>query len=288
MPTHQRAVGYVFQDLGLFTHLTVRGNLEYGRKRRDAAASDEEVRSLVNLLGIERLLDRSPQHLSGGERQRVAIGRALCARPRLLLMDEPLAGLDAPRKAEILPYLGRLQDELSIPTIYVTHSLDEVARLADYLVVLEAGVVTAGGPITDTLARLDLPMARTDDGCVVVEARVALHDDIDHLTRVDFSGASLWIGRVERPIGATLRVRLLARDVSLAREPPGASSILNVLAGRIVELSDDGPDRINVRLAVGDDGIPLLSRITRRSRDVLGLSPGVDVYAMVKSVAILA
>ena len=288
LPTHKRAVGYVFQDVGLFPHVTVRGNLEYGRKRCGAAASDEEVGALVHLLGIEHLLDRSPEHLSGGERQRVAIGRALCARPRLLLMDEPLAALDARRKAEILPYLGRLQDELSIPTIYVSHVLDEVARLANHLVVLDDGVVKASGPTTATLARLDLPLAHSDDGGVVIDAQVALHDEADHLTRADLSGGFLWIGRVDRPCGAPIRVRVLARDVSLARERPGTTSILNVLAARVVELSDDGPDRVNVRLAVGGEGAPLLSRITRRSRDVLSLSPGVEVYAMVKSVAIVA
>jgi molybdate transport system ATP-binding protein len=287
VPTHERAVGYVFQDPSLFRHLSVRGNLAYGRKRGGARAL-ANVQSVVELLGIGHLLDRSSSHLSGGEGQRVAIARSLLAGPRLLLMDEPLASQDLARKAELLPYLERLRDGLSIPIIYVSHALEEVARLADHFVLLESGRAVASGPTADMLARLDLPIARFDESGVVIGAEVAEYDETDQLTRVVFGDVSLWIGRVDRPNGAHVRVRVLARDVSLAREPPGRTSILNVLAARIVDLQDDGPDRVNIRLAVGTLETPLLARITRRSRDVLELAPGLVVHALVKSVALVA
>jgi molybdate transport system ATP-binding protein len=288
-PAHERAVGYVLQDAGLFAHLSVRANVEYGRKRRARRSSGPllDEADVVALLGIERLMDRKPAHLSGGERQRVALARALVAGPRLLLMDEPLASLDAARKAEVLPYLEQLRDELEIPAIYVSHSVDEVARLARHVVLLDAGRVVASGEAGETLTRLDLPLARLDDAGVVIEARVAEHDDVDSLTLLDVGGASLWVGRLERPAGSRARVRVLARDVSLAREAPGKTSILNVLPGRVEDLSDDGPARVSVRLAIGADGVPLLARITRRSRDALDLRRGVSVHAMVKSVAIV-
>jgi molybdate transport system ATP-binding protein len=203
-------------------------------------------------------------------------------------MDEPLTSQDPARKAEILPYVERLRDNLSIPLIYVSHAVDEVARLADHLVILERGLALASGPATEMLARLDLPMARLDDGGVVIEARVAAFDPVDQLTRLDFGDASLWIGGAERPNGARVRVRVLARDVSVAREPPGPSSILNIFAARIVDLRDDGPDRVNIRMSVGSLGTPILARVTRRSRDALGLRPAIAVYALVKSVALVA
>ncbi|HXN32002.1 MAG TPA: molybdenum ABC transporter ATP-binding protein, partial [Polyangiaceae bacterium] len=217
VPTHGRAVGYVFQDPSLFPHLSVRGNLEYGRKRSKSDRALADPKAVVDLLGIDPLLERAPANLSGGESQRVAIARALLAGPRLLLMDEPLASQDLARKAEILPYIERLRDELSIPIIYVSHSLDEVARLASHVVLLDGGRTVASGPTNETLARLDLPMARLDDSGVVIDARVAEHDERDQLTRVDFGDGSLWVGRVNRPNGASVRVRVLARDVSLAR-----------------------------------------------------------------------
>jgi len=234
------------------------------------------------------LLERAPAHLSGGERQRVAIARSLLAGPRLLLMDEPLASQDLARKAEILPYLERLRDGLSIPIIYVSHALGEVSRLASHLVLLDGGRAVASGPTTETLARLDLPLAQSDESAVVIDARVAAYDEVDQLTRLDFGGASLWVGRVSQPNGATVRVRVLARDVSLAPERPGRSSILNVLPARVVDLRDDGPDRVNIRLSIGTLETPMLARITRRSRDALSLEPGLTVYALVKSVALLA
>jgi len=287
VPTHRRRVGYVFQDVGLFPHLTVRGNLDYARARRPSPAGGDRD-AVVELLGIGPLLERSPDHLSGGERQRVAIARSLLAGPRLLLLDEPLSSLDAARKAEILPYLEALRDELAIPMVYVSHALEEVARLAGDLVVFDGGRVVAAGPTAQTLARLDLPMALSDDAGVVIEATIAAHDDADHLSRLQFEGGHLWVGRVSRSPGAPVRVRVLARDVSLSCDPPGRSSILNVLAGRVVELCDAGPDRINVRLAIEPGGQPLLARVTRRSRDALGLQAGLAVHALVKSVALVA
>jgi molybdate transport system ATP-binding protein len=287
LPTHRRGVGLVFQDAGLFPHLTVRGNLEYGRKRAGARARGSTFDAIVGLVDLGGLLERSTAHLSGGERQRVAIARALLAAPRLLLLDEPLASLDASRKDEILPYLERLRDDLAIPIVYVSHTLEEVVRLAGWLVLLERGRALASGATAETLARLDLPLASADDAGVVIEARVVEHEDADHLTKVDFDGGCLWVGRVQAAKDARVRVRVLARDVSVARDFPGPSSILNVVSGRVTELRDDGPDRVNVRVAVGPRTI-LLARITRRSRDALALHEGMQVHALVKSVALLA
>jgi len=287
--THRRRIGYVFQDAGLFAHLSVKGNLDYGRKRSPCGASWRDFESIVELLGIANLLERSPSHLSGGERQRVAIARALLTGPQLLLMDEPMASLDPARKAEVLPYLERLRDQARVPIVYVSHALEEVARLANLLVLLDDGRVLASGPPAEILTRLDLPTARFDDAGVVLEAQVTSHDDVDELSQVSFGGASLWVRRIGQAHGTCVRVRVLARDVSLARDTPGRSSILNVLQARVEELRDDGPDRVNVRLSVGDaHELPMLARITRRSRDALGLTPGLAVYALVKSVALVA
>jgi molybdate transport system ATP-binding protein len=187
-----------------------------------------------------------------------------------------------------LAYIERLRDELSIPIVYVSHAMEEVARLAEHLVLLDAGRAIASGAIYEMLARLDLPTALAEGTGVVIDATVTDHDAPNHLTKVSFDGGILWVGRVERPAGARVRVRALARDVSLALEPPGPSSILNVLAARVTEVRDDGPDRVNVRLALGEGNIALLARITRRSVGTLGLRPGLTVYAQIKSVALFA
>ena len=286
VPTHQRALGYVFQEASLFPHLNVRENLTYARARKRSPTNAPSFDSVVALLGIEPLLVRSTDRLSGGERQRVAMARALLSAPRLLLMDEPLSALDEARKAELFPYLERLRRELSIPIVYVSHSLDEVARLADQLVLLEGGRVTASGSPSELLSRLDLPFASGDQAGVVIETQVALHDDHDGLTRLDFDGGSLWMARLALPVGSGARVRVLARDVSLAMNHPGPSSILNVLPGRVTALSDEGPSRVNVRLVVGSADTPLLASITRRSRDALRLAPGTAIHAQVKGVAL--
>ena len=287
VPVHRRSVGCVFQDHTLFPHLSVLENLEYGRTRsRGPSRIDKEF--VVDVLGIGHLLERRPDRLSGGERQRVALAQALLRQPRVLLLDEPLAALDGARKAEILPYIERLRDELSIPIVYVSHAIEEVARLADHLVILDAGRIVASGPLQATLARLDLPTALTDDMGVVIDATVAAHDVPNELTQLSFDGGALWVRHLDRPLGTRVRARALARDVSLALELPGPSSILNVLSGRVAEVCDDGPDRVTVRLALGSGGVALLSRITRRSMVMLGVQPGLTLYAQIKSVALFA
>ncbi len=285
MPVHRRELGYVFQEASLFPHLSVKDNLEYGYRR----TSDKRVQlgQVVEWLGLSRLIERrDTANLSGGERQRIAIGRALLVSPEILLMDEPLAALDMKSRQEILPYLERLHRELEIPVLYVTHALDEVARLADHLVLLQEGRVIASGALRETLKRLDLPTAHLDDAGVVIEAFLSEHDEAYALTRLDFAGGSLWVGKVDRPKGAKVRARVLARDVSIALESPRGTSIANTLKAGVVEIRDEGPDKVNVCMSVGES--VLLSRITRRSRDLLGLQPGMQVYAQVKSVALTA
>ena len=288
LPVHQRPLGYVFQEASLFPHLSVRQNLEYGLKRIPPGQRQVQLDQVVEWLGLHKLIERdSPAGLSGGERQRVAIARALLTSPRLLLMDEPLSALDTASKREIMPYLEQLHGELEIPVIYVSHSLDEVARLADQLVLMEQGHVVASGALGEVLCRLDLPTAHLDDAGSVIEASVGAQDEEYHLTRLDFSGGSLWVSKVERAIGSMVRARVLARDVSIATVAPKGSSISNILHARIDDIRDEGADRVNLRMSVGNSHV-LLSRITRRSRDQLGLAPGMDVFAQVKSVALIA
>ncbi len=287
VPVHRRPLGYVFQEASLFPHLSVRANLEYGYKR--VAESERRVKpeQVIDWLGLAHLVDRQDaSSLSGGERQRVAIGRALLVSPQLLLMDEPLSALDTQSKQEILPYLERLHCELEIPVLYVSHALDEVARLADHLVLLQQGRVIASGALGETLARLDLPTAHFDDAGAVIEASVARHDEKYHLTQLDFPGGQLWVGRVGQPLGSIVRARVLARDVSIATQAPQGSSISNILNARIEEIRDEGPDKVMVKMRVGDAHL-LLARITRRSRDQLGLRHGMFVCAQVKSVALM-
>lgn len=288
VPVHKRPLGYVFQEASLFPHLSVRANLEYGYKRIEPAERRVQLEQVVEWMGLSRLIARGdPTQLSGGERQRVAIGRALLTSPRILLMDEPLSALDTTSKQEILPYLERLHRELNIPVLYVSHAMDEVARLADHLVLLEKGRVIASGTLHETLARLDLPTAHFDDAGAVIEAVVAQQDEKYHLTRLDFAGGHLWVSKVDLPFGTHLRARVLARDVSIATQTPQGSSINNILNARIDELRDEGPDKVIVRMKVGDSNT-LLARITRRSSDQLGLFVGRAVFAQFKSVALMA
>ena len=288
LPVHRRPLGYVFQEASLFSHLSVRQNLEYGYKRIPAAERTVQLEQVVAWLGLNHMLGRKDTaSLSGGERQRVAIGRALLSSPRLLLMDEPLSALDTVSKQEIFPYLERLHNELEIPVLYVSHALDEVARLADHLVLLEKGRVIASGALNDTLSRLDLPTAHMHDAGAVIEARVNVHDEVYQLTQLNFKGGNLWVSKVERVVGSVVRARVLARDVSIAVTAPQGSSITNILAASIAEIQDEGPDRVNLRLVVGGEQL-LLSRITRRSRDQLGLVVGMKVFAQVKSAALIA
>jgi molybdate transport system ATP-binding protein len=286
LPTHCRPLGYVFQEASLFPHLTARGNLEYGMRRAADPLDRASLDHVIELLGIGPLLERQPDQLSGGERQRVAIARALALKPRLLLMDEPLAALDLKRKQEILPYLERLHDELDIPVLYVTHSPDEVARLADHLVLLEDGRALASGPLTSMLARLDLPVALGADAGVVLETRVGALEPAWHLMRLDFPGGGLWSREQGLPLGHKARVRILARDVSLATEPPGPSSIQNVLEGQLDALADEEhPATLLARVRVGE--VMLLARVTKRAASQLALAPGLPVWVQIKSVALL-
>lgn len=286
MPTHRRGIGYVFQEASLFAHLTVRANLEFGRKRLKPAERRFELDAVAELLGIERLLGARPETLSGGERQRAAIARTLLASPRLLLMDEPLAALDLRRKLEILPYLERLHDELALPVVYVSHSADEVARLADYLVVLEEGRVLGSGPLGATLAHLGLAASFEDDAGVMIETVIEAHD-ADGLSHLAFAGGVLLVGQRAAAIGTRVRCRIHARDVSLALERPRGSSITNILPALVDAVGPGGaPGQVLVRLLVG--ATPLLARITERSRRELGIAPGCALWAQVKAVALLA
>ncbi|MEY6434116.1 molybdenum ABC transporter ATP-binding protein [Thioalkalicoccus limnaeus] len=286
-PVHQRPLGYVFQEASLFPHLRVRKNLLYGLTRVPETQRRVAFDETVTLLGLDGLLERFPDQLSGGQRQRVAIARALLTSPQLLLMDEPLASLDVTSKAEILPYLERLHDELAIPVVYVSHSPDEVARLADHLVLLSEGRVAAEGGLQETLARLDLPMAFSEDAGVVIQAVVAAHDDNYHLSRLDFPGGNIVVARRREPLGHRLRVRVHARDVSLALERARGTSIANLLPATVTGIADaDTPAHVLVRLEA--EGTPLLARITRRSLDQLGVARGKAMWAQIKAVALLA
>ncbi|WP_296254885.1 MULTISPECIES: molybdenum ABC transporter ATP-binding protein [unclassified Pseudomonas] len=285
---HKRSLGYVFQEASLFPHLTVRGNLEFGLKRIASRERRVNLEQATTLLGIDHLLSRRPGKLSGGERQRVGIARALLTSPRLLLLDEPLAALDAHRKGEILPYLERLHDELDIPMLYVSHSQDEVARLADHLVLLSGGKVLASGPIGETLARLDLPLAMGDDAGVVIEGAVRAYDDAYHLltVRLPHSELSIRVAHARLDMDTPLRFKVQARDVSLSLQPDDRSSILNRLPVTVVsEVPADNAAHALVRLDAA--GTPLLARITRYSRDQLQLHPGQMLWAQIKSVALL-
>ncbi len=286
LPAHKRPVGYVFQEASLFSHLSARGNLDFAVKRAPARDKPIAFEQAVELLGIGHLLERRPEQLSGGERQRVAIARALLIQPRLLLMDEPLAALDQRRKQEILPYLERLKRELELPIIYVSHSADEVARLADYLVGLEAGRVVAAGPLAETLSRLDSPLHLGEDAGVVLEGLVLAREGKWNLVRVHFNGGELWVRDNGYRIGSQLRVRILARDISLAGQRHTDTSILNILPATVDSIaSDEDTGQALVRLRVGNS--LLVSRVTRRSAHALGLREGQPIWAQVKSVAVI-
>jgi molybdate transport system ATP-binding protein len=282
VPPHRRRIGYVFQEGRLFPHLTVRQNLLYGRwfAPRDVGGDFDGV---VELLGIEGLLERRPARLSGGEKQRVAIGRALLAKPRLLLMDEPLASLDEARKAEILPYIERLRDQARVPIIYVSHSIAEVARLASTVVLVSDGKVAAVGPTAQVMHRLDL-FPLTGRAGALIEATVERHDEQFGLTELR-SLAGLWkLPRLDVPIGVRLRLRVRARDVMIARSAPSDLSALNVLSGRVSDIGSPHGAIVEVRLDCAGD--VLIARLTRYSVQRLSLAPGTRVYALIKSVAL--
>lgn len=285
LPAWQRPVGVVFQDARLFPHMTVQRNLAYGMERKSRSQPDmPDLGQITELLGIGHLLDRKPLRLSGGEQQRIAIARALLTHPGLLLMDEPLAALDYQRKAEIMPFLERLHHELSTPVIYVSHSLDEITRLADQLVLMERGRTLAQGPLSEVLTRLDLPLAESGNAGAILDGQVESLDREYHLAGVHTGAGKLLVEDLGYREGQPLRLRINARDVSLSRQRPEHSSILNILPVTIREIDHAQQGHVTVQLEAG--GAILLSRLSRKSCDQLGLSVGAGMYAQIKGVAI--
>lgn len=289
VPAHQRAVGYVFQDANLFAHLSVRRNLEYGLKRIPAAQRRIALEQAVELLGIGHLLQRLPGNLSGGEQQRIGIARALLTSPRLLLLDEPLASLDLKRKQEVLPYLERLHEELEIPIVYVSHSPDEVARLADHLVLLEDGQVQASGPLKETLLRSDLPFLFEDDAEAVVDGTVSHYEPDYRLLSIRLGGTDAVLQLTHAPLaaGKPVRVKVKARDVSLSLDKARDTSLLNLLPARVEHwLMLANQAQMLVSLRVGDER--MIARITRYSFDRLGIHAQQALWVQIKSVSLLA
>jgi molybdate transport system ATP-binding protein len=279
----RRHMGLVFQDARLFPHMTVTTNLRFGLRR--AGTGPVQFDEVVDMLGIGALLARRPHNLSGGERQRVAIGRALLAQPHLLLMDEPLASLDSARKSEIMPYLARLKSARRLPILYVTHSLDEVAQLADSMVLLDSGQVIGCGPLWDLAARVDLPLARRDDAGALLLCRVVEHDAARELSRLDGGGATFWVPLLEVPIGVERRVRIPAREVILACKPPHAISLHNIVPGEVRRIMGDATTR-SVLVEIALPSGALVSRVTSDAIGRLGLAPGNAVLALIKSTSI--
>jgi molybdate transport system ATP-binding protein len=285
MPVQQRRVGYVFQEGRLLPHLSVRQNLLYGRFFTPQGERYAGFDRIVQLLDLEHLLARRPHGLSGGEKQRVAIGRALLASPRVLLMDEPLASLDTPRKTEILYYVERLRDEVRVPIVYVSHAIDEVVRLADTVVLISEGRVAGAGPVAEMAGRLELrPFLGRFEGGAVIEARVAAHDLDWGLTRLDFPGGSLYAPDVDALVGEPIRVRIRARDVSLATERPQNLSMQNVVAGTVRTVGEGNGASVDVQVDAA--GTPIIARVTRKAVAELRLEPGKRVFALIKAVAI--
>ncbi len=276
VPVFRRNIGYVFQEARLFPHMSVDENLRYGWRRSEHPASEGEIAHVIAMLGLDHLRARGPSKLSGGEKSRVALGRALLSSPRLLLLDEPLAALDNARKDEIMPYLERLRDDARVPMLYVSHSLEEVSRLADRVIRVEHGRVVAQGSVFDL-------MAETTFGAVI-EAKVSSKRPPDGLSVLVFDGGELIVPRLKRPGGVRVRVRIRAEDVMLALEEPGGISANNVLPAAIADIRDHGEAQADVRLSCG--GVGLLARITRASATRLQLRPGKNVYAIVKAVTV--
>ncbi len=285
LPVHEREIGFVFQHTNLFSHLSVRGNLEYACSRATSSNHRVTMDQAIELLALKDFLERDTAKLSGGERQRIAIARALLSSPKLLLLDEPLAALDQNRKNEILTLLKRLHTALDLPILYVSHALGEIARIADQLLLLNDGKITASGPIQEMLTRLDLPLSRDIAGGGIINAEIVKIDHDYALTHVQFSGGMLMLPGELGRIGQSLRLQILARDVSLSLEKATATSILNILPATIVAIEADTSAQSIVRLDIGD--VPLLARITRKSADELQLQPGLALYAQVKTVALV-
>ena len=280
----QRRVGYVFQDPLLFPHLDVESNLLYGQRLRPPNERFINAARVIELLGLGALLQRRPKTLSGGEKQRVAIGRALLAQPRILLMDEPLAALDVPRKTEVLDYIERLRDELDIPIVYVSHSVTEITRLADAVVVLSEGKCLAVGDVDDVMGRLDLrPATGRYEAGSVLETHITAQHPEDYLTTLAFDGGELIVPYLRASLGERVRARIRARDVSLSLHRPAQISILNVLPARVAAIDEETGPIVDLQLAVGSS--VLLARITRRSLRQLGIHAGQELYALIKAVS---
>lgn len=285
LPPHRRGVGYVFQDARLFSHLTVRGNLDYAHRRAAGVATRYSFDDVVDVLDLAPLFERRVNQLSGGEKQRVAIGRTLLARPRLLLMDEPLAALDTRRKGEIMPYIGHLPNAFGLPVIYVTHALEEVTQLCDRIVALAEGRIAATGGVAETLERLDLSsvQGRFEAG-VMLTGRIAAQDTALHLSRVDIGSAWLEVPQIALAPGQEVRLRVRARDVSLALSRPEGLSIRNALDARVLSIEPEAATAFaEVLLEVGDQH--LRARVTRAAVADLGLGEGQPVVALIKAVS---
>ena len=280
-----RGIGYVFQDARLFPHMSVRANLDFGAKRAAQRLPATEADGIVTMLGLENLLERKPRHLSGGERQRVALGRALLSNPKALLLDEPLAALDSGRKAGILPYLERIRDDARIPILYVSHSIDEVTRLANDIVVLNAGSVAATGPVEDIMSRLDLfPLTGRFEAGAVLVGHIARHLDNEDMSEIAVGENIFTVPRVAEEPGCALRLRVRARDVMLSTKRVSGISANNIIAGKVAGIRADHGPYVDVRLDCA--GMALLARITRMSQSRLGITEGAKVWALVKSVSV--
>ena len=290
LATHERPVGLVFQEPSLFEHLTVQANLDFGRQRISKSVQTIPLDHSIELLEISPFLNRYPHQLSVGEQQRVAIARALAVCPEWLLLDEPLAAMDAARKREILPYLETLCRETDLPILYVSHSREEVARLADHLVVLNEGKVIANGPAIEILSNLALPLAREPNSAAIIETTVAGQDHTFGLTLLDFAGGQFQVTHHDLPVDTPVRLQVQANDVSLTLERPTQTSILNVFKAKVAEMAEAGPAHVLVKLTVdsnSDSGPTLLARITRKSAELLALKPGRAVHAQIKSAALI-
>ena len=284
VPPRRRRAGYVFQDARLFPHMNVADNLLFGWRRAPNQAGPDEIENVISLLGLEALRERKPRHLSGGEKGRVALARALLSSPEILLLDEPLAGLDAARRAEILPYLERLRDEARLPMLYVSHQLDEVARLAHDIVVLREGKVVRQGSVFDVLTELELPaLAGAAPLGAVIQAKVG-EARTDGLTALAFDGGTLLVQELKRARGTQLRVRIRAEEIMLALEEPRTISANNVLQVQVGEIRHDHATHADVQLICGNT--KMVARITRASLERLKLAPGMPVFAIIKSVTV--
>ena len=285
LATHKRQIGYVFQDAALFDHLDVKGNLNFVIKRA-IGLKEDFIESIHNLLEIKTLLNRKTTQLSGGERQRVAIARALLTNPKILLLDEPLSALDLKRKNEILPYLDSIHNDLEIPILYVTHSQDEMSRLADHLLLIEDGNIIGSGPVNDMLTRFDMPLSHGGDAVSIIEAEVLKRDSEFNLMHLDFLGGQFIVPDNSFPVQTKVRIRVVARDVSLTKSKQVDTSILNIFPAMVQEIVNEGEAQVMVRLQIKDT--ILLACITRKSSYKLRLEKGSEVFVQVKSVAILS